>query len=76
MGRGRPGGNPELKEHSYTTKRPEPLLAKLSMRIESSVMEKLKDDETWQEDVREAIARVLHSRGELSEDLKQYYGLE
>lgn len=76
MSKGRPGGNPILREHSFSTDRPEPLLSKLSMRIEPSMLERLKDDEGWQDDVRRAIARVLHSRGELSEDLKKYYGLD
>lgn len=75
MGSGRPGGNPELSQYHYTTDRPEPLVSKLSIRIEPSVLKALKQQENWQEDVRRAITKILHDKALLSEELKDYYRL-
>lgn len=76
MGKGRPGGNPVLKEHRYNTKRPESVGPKLSIRIEPSVWEALQEQDSWQEEVRKAIAQVVNNKGRLSEELKQYYGVD
>lgn len=59
MGKGRPGGNPDLEEFQYTTDREEPLTAVLSLRIAPSMLQELKSRENWQELVREAIAQKL-----------------
>jgi hypothetical protein len=67
MGRGRPGGNPELREHKFTTDRPEPMTAKLSMRIAPSMLAEVQAQENWQEFVREAIAEALRKRHHASE---------
>lgn len=55
----RPGGNPDLVHYQFTTDREEPLIAKLSMRVTPSMLEQLRQQENWQEFVREAISQRL-----------------
>ena len=55
----RPGGNPGLVEYQFTTDRPEPLLAKLQLRITESMKAQIEAIPNWQEFVREAIAEKL-----------------
>jgi L-lysine 2,3-aminomutase len=54
-----PKGNPKIKEYGFTTDREESLTAKLSMRITPSMLDKLKQQDDWQELVRQAIAEKL-----------------
>lgn len=63
-GRGRPGGNPNINQNpqTFSTERPEPLSAKLSMRITASMLQELKQHQDWQELVREAIATALETK--------------
>jgi len=61
MGRGRPGGNPELKEHAFTTDRPEPCRGYLGLRIPLSHLQALKKIPNYQERVREAIAKIIEA---------------
>lgn len=75
MGSGRPGGNPELSQYHYKTDRPEPIVSKLSIRIEPSVVKALKQQESWPEEVRRAIAKILDDKNLLSEELRNYYRL-
>ena len=56
---GCPGGNPDLKNHGFTTDRPEPLREKLQLRVSASMKEKIRSRENWQEFVRDAIAKAL-----------------
>ena len=56
-----PTGNPNIKNYGFKTDRVEPLTAKLSMRVTNSMLAKLKEQENWQELVREAIAEKLQS---------------
>lgn len=58
----RPGGNPALKNHQFQTERPEPLTAKLSLRIAPSMLSRIKTQEDWQEFVRAAIAAALEKQ--------------
>lgn len=77
MGRGRPGGNPELKKHAYKTERPEPLKSKLAIWIEPSLVEALKEKENWRDLVRKAIAEIIdEEEGKLSEELREFYKLK
>lgn len=76
MGKGRPGGNPELAKYQKTTDRPEPLKSKLSMWIEPSMVSALKESENWRDDVRRAIAQILEEKGKLSDELREYYDLK
>ncbi len=55
----RPGGNPDFIKHKLTTTRPEPLTAKLTVRIPQSMMDELKALENYPEFVREAIQDAL-----------------
>lgn len=54
----RPGGNPELTKHRYSTDKDEPCTAKLTLRLPPSQYEKLKELPNWQEKLREAIANL------------------
>ena len=55
----RPGGNPALTEHQFTTEREEPCTAKLQVRVPPSMLAELKKYKNWQEIVREVLAEKL-----------------
>ena len=55
----RPGGNPALTEHQFTTEREEPCTAKLQVRVPPSMLAELKEHKNWQEIVREVLAEKL-----------------
>ncbi|AVP91705.1 hypothetical protein FR934_17915 [Synechocystis sp. PCC 6803] len=56
---GRPGGNPDITNFSFTTDRPEPCTAKLTLRLPPTDYEKLRALENWQELVREKIKELI-----------------
>ncbi len=60
-----PTGNPNIKNYGFTTDRDEPLTAKFSLRVTHSMLAKLKQQENWQELVRQAIAKALEEKEEL-----------
>ena len=64
MGRGRPGGNPEIKKYGFKQQYDwdEPCTAKLTLRLPPSQYAKLKELENWQEKLREAIAELLEQQ--------------
>lgn len=55
----RPGGNPALAEHQFTTNREEPCTAKLQVRVPPSMLNELKEYKNWQEIVRQSLAEEL-----------------
>lgn len=55
----RPGGNPDFSKYQFSTERVESCTAKLSVRIQPSLLAKLQEQENWQDFVREAIASKL-----------------
>jgi ATP-dependent helicase YprA (DUF1998 family) len=57
----RPGGNPKLTQHQFTTDRPEPLSKQLQLRITESMWAELKDLPDWREFVRQAIQAKLEA---------------
>lgn len=57
----RPGGNPELTEHQFTTDRPEPLSKQLQLRITESMWAQLQTLPDWREFVRDAIQAKLEA---------------
>ena len=61
MGRGRPGGNPDITKYSYQQQYDwsEPCTASLTLKLPASLKEKLKKIDGWQEKVREAIAEIV-----------------
>ena len=63
MRKGRPGGNPDLKEHQFEQKYnwDEPCTAKMTLRLPPSLYENLKKIPDWQERVRKAIAQLVES---------------
>jgi len=63
MGRGRPGGNPEIKQYVFTTTRDEPLVEKLTLRVSTSVKAKLSQINNYPEFVRQAIDEKLERDG-------------
>lgn len=62
-GRGRPGGNPNIKDYGFKQKRawPEPCSEKMTIRMPPSMKEAIKNGEIedWQEVARQAIALEL-----------------
>ena len=58
---GRPGGNPDIKKYQFKTDRDEPLRERLQIRVPTSMKNRLKQLDNWQEFVRQAIAEKLGS---------------
>jgi hypothetical protein len=65
---GRPGGNPDLQTHQFSTEREEALTAKLTLRVAPSMMDALKLQDNWQELARNAIALALQNTENHSEN--------
>ena len=55
----RSGGNPELKHFQFTTDRDEPLTEKITVRISTSMLYALKQQDNYREFVRQAIEEKL-----------------
>ncbi len=66
----RPGGNPNIKEHGFTTDRQEPLTSQLALKVSASMKRRLKEKENWQELVREAIAKALEEKEKEEENIQ------
>mgnify|MGYP001818520799 CR=1 FL=1 len=66
MGKGRPGGNPEISKYSFKQKYDwdEPCSAKMSLRLPPTLYEQVKQLPNWQEKVRQAIASIVESEKE------------
>jgi hypothetical protein len=63
----RPGGNPELVVHQYTTDRDQPLTAFLGIRCTEAMKEALKaKGKNWQEFARKAIQTALDTESQAS----------
>ncbi|MBD2431824.1 MULTISPECIES: hypothetical protein [Fischerella] len=62
-----PRGNPENLQ-PLTTNRPEPLTAKLTVRVPQSMMNELKTLENYPEFVRQAIQEALDKRNLNNQD--------
>jgi hypothetical protein len=62
MARGRPGGNPNLEKHKFTTDRPEALLKQMQLRIPESMWKELQALPDWREFVRNAISEKLAAK--------------
>ncbi|MBW4616023.1 MAG: hypothetical protein KME21_22615 [Desmonostoc vinosum HA7617-LM4] len=61
-----PKGNPEsLEPYKLTTNRPEPLTAKLTVRLPQSMMDKLKAIDNYPEFVRQCIQDGLDKLDQL-----------
>ena len=54
-----PRGNPEIAKYHFQTKRKEPCTAHISLRVPPSLEAKLKEQENWQEFVRQTLAEKL-----------------
>ena len=68
----RPGGNPALVEHQFTTDREEPCTAKLQVRVPPSMLAELKEYKDWQEIVRQVLAeKLVNLRTEKETDKKK-----
>lgn len=61
MGRGRPGGNPNIKEHGFKTTREFPLTEKVSFRVDKRTKDKLKAGllPGWTKIARVAVEKAL-----------------
>jgi hypothetical protein len=59
----RKGGNPNIKDHGFTTDRDEPLKGKLTLRLPESIMERLEElGDEKAEFCRDAIKKALDER--------------
>lgn len=52
-------GNPEVSKYHFKTERKEPCTAQLNLRVPPSLLEKIKEQDNWQEFVRSALAEKL-----------------
>ena len=61
MARGRPGGNPNIKEHGFKTDREHPLTQQTTFRIDEPTKAALKAGKlpNWQEVCRQALKKAL-----------------
>ena len=61
MRKGRPGGNPNIKDHGFKTDREHPLTEKVSFRVDEPTKEKLKAGKLpgWTKIAREAVEKAL-----------------
>jgi hypothetical protein len=61
MGKGRPGGNPEITKYSFTTDREYPLVESMTLKMDAPTKAALKSGRLphWQEIARVAIAKAL-----------------
>lgn len=72
MGRGRPGGNPELQEHKFQAPEgKEPNNARLALWIPQSMMDELKEQEDKNQFVRDAIRAKLDAEANATALKKQ-----
>ena len=55
----KPRGNPEVSKYHFKTDRKEPCTAQLNLRVQPSLLEKIKQQENWQEFVRQTLAEKL-----------------
>jgi hypothetical protein len=58
MGKGRPGGNPDLAKYAYVAAGDEPLIKHLQIKVTPS-QEAIKDIPNWQQKLRDAIDRIV-----------------
>jgi len=61
MDRGRPGGNPNIKEYGFKTDREHPLSKKISLRVDEPTRDAIKAGKlpNWSEIARSAIEKAL-----------------
>ena len=61
MARGRPGGNPNIKEHGFKTDREHPLTEFAALRIDKPTKEAIKSGKlpNWQKIARSAIEKAI-----------------
>ncbi len=61
MPRGRPGGNPNIKEHGFKTDREHPLNQSMTLRMDQPTKEAIKSGKlpNWQKIARDAISKAL-----------------
>ena len=64
MARGRPGGNPNIKDYGFKTDREHPLNQSMTLRLDEPTKKALKSGKlpNWQEIAREAIAKALEAK--------------
>jgi len=59
MGKGRPGGNPDLVQHQFKTDRPEPCTERIQIRLPRSLYERITARPDWPEWARKILAENL-----------------
>ena len=58
-GSGRPGGNPDLEKHQYTTDKTEACTGKLDLLVAPTDLEKLRAIDGWRDTLREKIKEII-----------------
>jgi hypothetical protein len=59
-GTGRPGGNPDLVKHQFTTDREEPCSERIQIRLPRSLKERIQEIPNWPEWARITLAEKLN----------------
>ena len=72
MGKGRPGGNPDLEKHQFKTERKYPLTESMTIKFDRPTKEALTSGKlpNWREIAREAIAKALEEKEREENNLK------
>ena len=72
MRKGRPGGNPNIKDHGFKSDREHPLTQKITLRVDEPTKVALKAGKLpgWSKIAREAIEKALAEIEEEEKDLK------
>ncbi len=52
-------GNPEVAKYHFKTERSESCTAQLNLKVPPSLLEKIKEQDNWQDFVRQTLAREL-----------------
>ncbi len=73
MPRGRPGGNPDIKEYGFKTDREHPLSKKITLRVDEPTREAIRAGKlpNWSEIARSAIEQALKEVHEQEQQLEQ-----
>jgi hypothetical protein len=57
--RGRPGGNPDLAQHQFTTERDEPCTERIQIRLPKSLYERITANPNWPDWARRILTENL-----------------
>ena len=72
MAKGRPGGNPDLKNYQFKTDRKYPLTESMTIKFDRPTKEALTSGKlpNWREIAREAVAKALEEKEREQDNLQ------